>query len=191
MRSTFSRIAVVALTLWLGLAAGAANALTSTAVSTISFGACTSGCNASFGGSVSPPFTAFSDWINFTIPSSTSGNGAAYVFNTLQSGTNINFSAFDLYMGTGTLSNTCPGCGAPVATGPAGLASALTFIGVSPGAYTLNVAGSLVPGATTGNYTGSVGISSIGAVPEPKTYAMLLAGLGLVGFSARRRNENT
>lgn len=28
-------------------------------------------------------------------------------------------------------------------------------------------------------------------VPEPSTYAMLLAGLGLVGFSARRRNENT
>ena len=25
------------------------------------------------------------------------------------------------------------------------------------------------------------------AVPEPETYAMLLAGLGLVGFAARRR----
>lgn len=25
------------------------------------------------------------------------------------------------------------------------------------------------------------------AVPEPATYAMLLAGLGLVGFAARRR----
>jgi hypothetical protein len=25
-------------------------------------------------------------------------------------------------------------------------------------------------------------------VPEPETYAMLLAGLGLVGFAARRRN---
>jgi hypothetical protein len=29
----------------------------------------------------------------------------------------------------------------------------------------------------------------ISAVPEPETYAMLLAGLGLIGFSARRRKE--
>ncbi|OZA36288.1 MAG: hypothetical protein B7X87_14305 [Hydrogenophilales bacterium 17-64-34] len=28
---------------------------------------------------------------------------------------------------------------------------------------------------------------SVTAVPEPETYAMLLAGLGLVGFVARRR----
>lgn len=30
----------------------------------------------------------------------------------------------------------------------------------------------------------------INAVPEPETYAMLLAGLGLVGFSVRRRQQN-
>ena len=31
--------------------------------------------------------------------------------------------------------------------------------------------------------------SSVGAVPEPETYAMLLAGLGLLGFVARRRKQ--
>ena len=30
---------------------------------------------------------------------------------------------------------------------------------------------------------------SVAAVPEPETYAMLLAGLGLIGFSARRRQS--
>lgn len=30
----------------------------------------------------------------------------------------------------------------------------------------------------------------VSAVPEPETYAMLLAGLGLIGFSARRRKLN-
>jgi hypothetical protein len=31
--------------------------------------------------------------------------------------------------------------------------------------------------------------SNIAAVPEPETYAMLLAGMGLVGFAARRRKQ--
>lgn len=50
---------------------------------------------------------------------------------------------------------------------------------------------------TTELYTGDVlgGLQSrwhlqeVGAVPEPETYAMLLAGLGLVGFVARRRKQ--
>lgn len=32
--------------------------------------------------------------------------------------------------------------------------------------------------------------NTIAAVPEPETYAMFLAGLGLVGFFARRRKQN-
>jgi hypothetical protein len=31
---------------------------------------------------------------------------------------------------------------------------------------------------------------TVTAVPEPETYAMLLAGLGLLGFAARRRQQN-
>ena len=32
---------------------------------------------------------------------------------------------------------------------------------------------------------------SVQAIPEPETYAMLLAGLGLLGFVARRRKQRT
>jgi hypothetical protein len=50
--------------------------------------------------------------------------------------------------------------------------------------------------ATGGTHNGSLGYSGtsfamdnliINSVPEPETYAMLLAGLGLVGFVARRK----
>ena len=48
---------------------------------------------------------------------------------------------------------------------------------------------SLTPGdAMTGSYSGTFNLA-ISAVPEPETYAMMLAGLGLVGFMARRRKK--
>jgi len=44
---------------------------------------------------------------------------------------------------------------------------------------------------TTGN-TGAVDASLVTSVPEPETYAMMLAGLGLLGFvAARRKNVAT
>jgi len=40
-------------------------------------------------------------------------------------------------------------------------------------------------------HDGDVGqLSLISQVPEPETYAMLLAGLGLLGFMAHRRKES-
>lgn len=42
-------------------------------------------------------------------------------------------------------------------------------------------------GTIASGHSVSFGYEYIMAVPEPETYAMLLAGLGLIGFSARRR----
>ena len=36
----------------------------------------------------------------------------------------------------------------------------------------------------------NVAVGLVNAVPEPETYAMLLAGLGVLGFMARRRKQN-
>jgi hypothetical protein len=35
--------------------------------------------------------------------------------------------------------------------------------------------------------SGTTSMFSISAVPEPETYAMLLAGLGMIGLAAKRR----
>lgn len=44
---------------------------------------------------------------------------------------------------------------------------------------------------TSENWHGfTVGVAGIAPIPEPESYAMLLAGLGLLGFAARRRKEN-
>ena len=42
-------------------------------------------------------------------------------------------------------------------------------------------------GGSTAVYTQLAWINSITAVPEPETYALMLAGLGVVGWASRRR----
>ena len=54
---------------------------------------------------------------------------------------------------------------------------------LTAGNYYLQVTGQVL-GAAGGVYGGSM---SVTAVPEPETYAMMLAGLGLVGFIGRRK----
>lgn len=52
------------------------------------------------------------------------------------------------------------------------------------GAYELKVTGSVLTPATVGSYSGNLNLSPI---PEPGTYALMLAGLGAMAFVARRR----
>ena len=59
---------------------------------------------------------------------------------------------------------------------------------VPAGLFTLNVSGNAGAGAS---YGGSIVAAPVSAVPEPETFAMLLAGLGLMGAIARRRNKST
>lgn len=66
-----------------------------------------------------------------------------------------------------------------------GYASFGYLVGSSlPQSYALHVTGTSVSDA---KYSGEVTVTS--AVPEPETYGMMLAGLGLMGFVARRRKS--
>ena len=61
------------------------------------------------------------------------------------------------------------------------------------GTYSLVVGGATYDGAGTnaGNRAYGFGATvAVAPIPEPETYAMLLAGLGLVGAVARRRKSS-
>lgn len=59
------------------------------------------------------------------------------------------------------------------------------------GSYSLTVYGNAksTPFGNQGWYEFSITSSPAAAVPEPETYAMLLAGLGIMGVVARRRRQ--
>jgi hypothetical protein len=56
---------------------------------------------------------------------------------------------------------------------------------LSAGNYTLAVDTSAI-----GLYKGNLNLTMAAPVPEPETYAMLLAGLGAIGFMSRRRKAD-
>lgn len=56
---------------------------------------------------------------------------------------------------------------------------------LTAGAYSLTLTG--VNSASQGSYGGNIAVTPLTPVPEPETYALMLAGLGALGFVARRR----
>lgn len=181
MKSIFLRMGAVALTLSLGLAAGSANA------ATLTFNGWTPGTGGSssvFGDAgVAPGLipNSFIDWLYFTLPSNATGSGgASTISNVSVSGFNVIFDEFTIL---DTVSNV-------TVSGVTGLVfSGLSFVGGAvPGSYSLKIAGHQISASDPGSYGGTV--TAVTTVPEPETYAMLLAGLGLMGFSARRRKNN-
>ena len=67
--------------------------------------------------------------------------------------------------------------------------SSLSFspLSASPTQYMLTVFGNKSNGSA--GYGGNIAVSPVTPIPEPEIYAMLAAGLGLMGFVARRRKQ--
>lgn len=126
--------------------------------------------------------TTFTDFFTFTMPSSaTEGLGGAHVTGNSDM---VSLSFIGLFQGAkgiGTLVASASSAGAKTLDITSFLLSAA---GLNP--YYLEVRGT-ASGSTNPGYAGSISVSP---VPEPKTYAMLLAGLGLLAFTARSRRTS-
>jgi hypothetical protein len=122
----------------------------------------------------------FADKIAFSV--TTKSSFGADVSSTAAPATvGLNLTGFKLFSSTGTLIYKAP---TYVSTGIVDLWT-MSKLTLNSGNYYLEVDG-IVNSAKAGSYSGNI---SLKAVPEADTYAMMLAGLGLVGFVARRRKQ--
>jgi hypothetical protein len=122
---------------------------------------------------------SFTDTFNFLPPDVAGGVSAALVTIAYTPTTNIDFLSATI--------NGTPFSFSPTGVNEVGFL-AQTFM---TGPLTLTVTGmagaGLEPGTDiSASYSGTINITP---VPEPQTYALLLAGLGVVGFVARRRRS--
>ncbi len=143
-------------------------------------GALTSPFTLSFGDSISQLHvltgTTFLDHFTFSLSPPSNFNSFAATLD-LGAVSQISGLSASLYTGGGTL----------VASGVT-FGSALSIVpttSIASGAYDLRISGT-VTGTNFGSFAGTMNAAP---VPEPETYAMMLAGLGLMGFVARRRKQ--
>lgn len=125
---------------------------------------------------------SFLDYFNFTAPAGAVQASAASVSIDLVPFFNIDNLQLVLYNGSNGTGSVVSG-----GTGVIGEFSQLENIAVTAGnAYSYRVTGTIV-GAPSGAYT----FTAVAApIPEPETYALMLAGLGIVGFVAARRRSS-
>lgn len=126
----------------------------------------------------------FTDQFNFHV-SNTSLLVADVTSTALSASTGLDLTSFAVYSSNGTLLFS----GAKKSSGVVDnwkLNAANQIL--SAGDYYLQVVGKVVS-AGAGSLSGNIALK-VTAVPEPETYAMMLAGLGLVGVVARRRKKS-
>ena len=123
---------------------------------------------------------AFVDTLTFTVTTGSTFNGS--ITSALNGTQDVDFTSIVVTPGALAFASLL---GDPVevwATPAAGF-------GLVPGVYTLTLTGT--NSASMGSYAGNLALTPglPVAMPEPETYAMLFAGLGIVGLVARRRRR--
>lgn len=122
-------------------------------------------------GPVIPAVGSFLDTYSFTLDVA-SNLGTAFVAS------GISFGSLGLYHADGTAT--------PYSWAFGGFTALSDTLTLGAGSYVFAISGKAGSAAA---YNLS-SIATAAPVPEPETYAMLMAGLGVVGFVARRRRSN-
>jgi hypothetical protein len=166
MKRYVKHLAIMALAAGISLAGTAANASTS-----VNFGN-------------TPGTGSFTDLFTFTV----GANGKASSFvSSLLSDSTLTFSSFSI-LNESTNSLLSSGT-----VYPGGLVAFLGPVVLNTNTlYGLQIQGNnlLAGGSYTGTLTVKSGtINNIALVPEPSTWAMMLGGLGLIGFMSYRRRQ--
>lgn len=126
----------------------------------------------------------FVDFFKFTLPVSVSNAGFS-VMDFKVPGYNVRFDSFSLFSNADGKIGSSDDVRLAFTDNASGKALSFDFGPTDAGKYYLMVAGEGL-GKLGGLYNGSI---SVTPVPEPESFAMLLAGLGMVGAVARRRNK--
>jgi hypothetical protein len=131
----------------------------------------------------------FSDRFTFSVNSTSGMNFDAIISSISRTAdTGLDVTGLSLYRaagtdGTGT--GTLVSAGKSLQSGNIDVWS-LSSDNLAVGNYYVLVSGNLVSDASA-SFGGAVMMSPTAPVPEPETYGMMLAGLGVLGFLARRR----